>query len=58
MVKNPPVMGETWVQTLGREDPLEEGSVLAILFVMTVGISLCALFIDTRVGQPRAKRLR
>ena len=25
MVKNPPVMLETWVQTLGWEDPLEKG---------------------------------
>ena len=25
MVKNPPAMQETWVQSLGREDPLEEG---------------------------------
>ena len=25
MVKNPPVMQETWVQFLGWEDPLEEG---------------------------------
>ena len=25
MVKNPPAMWETWVQSLGWEDPLEEG---------------------------------
>ena len=25
MVKNPPVMQETWVPSLGQEDPLEEG---------------------------------
>ena len=25
MVKNLPVMQETWAQPLGREDPLEEG---------------------------------
>ena len=25
MVKNPPAMGETQVQFLGQEDPLEEG---------------------------------
>ena len=25
MVKNPPIMQETWVQSLGWEDPLEEG---------------------------------
>ena len=27
MVKNPPAMLETWVQSLGWEDPLEEGMV-------------------------------
>ena len=25
MVKNPPAMQESWVRTLDREDPLEEG---------------------------------
>ena len=25
LVKNPPAMQETWVQTLGWEDPLEKG---------------------------------
>ena len=25
MVKSPPAMQETWVQSLGCEDPLEEG---------------------------------
>ena len=25
MVKNPPAMQETWVQSLGQEDSLEEG---------------------------------
>ena len=25
MVKNPPTMQETWVRSLGREDPLEKG---------------------------------
>jgi len=25
MVKNLPAMWETWVQSLGREDPLEKG---------------------------------
>ena len=25
LVKNPPAMGETWVQTLGLEDALEKG---------------------------------
>ena len=27
MVKNPPAMWETWVQSMGWEDPLEEGMV-------------------------------
>ena len=27
MVKNPPAMQETWVRSLGWEDPLEEGIV-------------------------------
>ena len=26
MVKNLPAMQETWVQSLGREDPLEKGT--------------------------------
>ena len=25
LVKNPPAMGETWLPSLGWEDPLEEG---------------------------------
>ena len=25
LVKNPPAMWETWVRSLGRDDPLEEG---------------------------------
>ena len=25
LVKNPPAMWKTWVQSLGREDPLEKG---------------------------------
>ena len=28
LVKNPPVMCETWVQSLGWEDPLEEGKAI------------------------------
>ena len=26
MVKNPPIMWETWVRSLGWEDPLEKGT--------------------------------
>ena len=29
LVKNPPAMRETWVGSLGREDPLEEGMATA-----------------------------
>ena len=31
MVKNPPVTPETWFQSLGREDPLEEETATSIL---------------------------
>ena len=33
MVKNPPAMQETWVQSLGWEDPLEEGMLPTPLFL-------------------------
>ena len=41
MVKNPPAVEETWVQSLGWEDPLEEGiathsSLLACRITMAV----------------------
>ena len=26
MVKNPPAMQETWIQSLGQEEPLEKGT--------------------------------
>ena len=29
MVKNPPAMWETWVQSLGCEDPLEKGTAMS-----------------------------
>ena len=43
MVKNPPAMCETWVQSLGWEDPLEEGmathsSILAWKIPMDRGV--------------------
>ena len=31
MVKNPPAMQETWVRSLGWEDPLEEGMATPVL---------------------------
>ena len=42
LVKNPPVMRETWVRSLGWEDPLEEGmeihsSILAWIISMDRG---------------------
>ena len=44
MVKNPPSMWETWVQSLGWEDPLEDGmathfSILAWRIPMDTGAS-------------------
>ena len=33
MVKNPPAMQETWVQSLGQEDPLEEGMATTQVFL-------------------------
>ena len=33
MVKNLPVMQETWVRSLGREDPLEKGMATPPLFL-------------------------
>ena len=41
LVKNPPAMQETWVQSLGWEDPLEKGkathsSILAWRILWTV----------------------
>jgi len=32
LVKNPPAMQETWVQSLGWEDPLEKGKVTHSIF--------------------------
>ena len=44
MVKTPPAMRETWVRSLGWEDPLEEGmathsSILAYRILMDRGAS-------------------
>ena len=39
MVKNPPAMGETWVRSLGWEDPLQEG-MATHSSVLTWGISM------------------
>ena len=41
LVKNPPAMQETWVQSLGREDPLGKGkathsSILAWRILWTI----------------------
>ena len=33
MVKNPPAMRETWVQSLGRKDPLEKEMAPAPIFL-------------------------
>ena len=33
MVKNLPAIGETWVQSLGWEDPLEKGMATHLVFL-------------------------
>ena len=48
MVKNPPAMQETWVHSLGWEDPLEEGmathpSILACRIPMDRGAWQCTV---------------
>ena len=34
MVKNLPAMQETWVQSLGQEDPLEKGMAIPPVFLL------------------------
>ena len=46
MVKNPPAMWETWVRSLGWEDPLEEG--------MTTYSSILAWRIPMEPGGPQS----
>ena len=38
LVKNPPAVQETWVQSLGWEDPLEEGKVKSSGMPSQVGL--------------------
>ena len=51
-IKNPPTMQETWVQSLGQEDPLEEGKTTIrvvssaylrlLIFLLAILIPVCA----------------
>ena len=50
VVKNLPAMGETWVQSLGWEDPLEEGSILAWRIPMDRGAWRATVYGVQRVG--------
>ena len=55
MVKNPPAMWQTWVQSLGWEDPLEKGmvthsSVLAWTTPMGSGAGRIQSLVSQRVG--------
>ena len=55
MVKNLPAMRETWVQSLGREDPLEEGmathfSILAWKITLDRGAWWATVLGSQRVG--------
>ena len=61
MVKNPPAMWETWVQSLGCEDPLEEGmaihsSILAWRIPMDRG-AWCATVHGVAKSQTQLKQL-
>ena len=47
MVKNPPAMGETWVQSLSWEDPLEEG------IATHSSILVCRIPMDRGAGQAK-----
>ena len=56
MVKNPPAMQETWVPSLGREDPLEEemethSSILAWRVSWTEEPGRLQSRVSQRVGQ-------
>ena len=56
MIKNPPLVQETWVQPLGQEDPLEEGmathsSILAWKVPWTEGPDGLQSIGSQRVGQ-------
>ena len=55
MAKNLPAMRETWVQSLGREDPLEEGmathfSILAWKITLDRGAWWATVLGSQRVG--------
>ena len=61
MVKNPPAMQETWVWSLGREDPLEKGmathsSILAWEIPWTEEAGKLQSMGLQRVGQGRANK--
>ena len=53
LVKNPPVMWETWVQTLGWEEPLEKGT--STHFSIQPGE--CIVHASQRVGHDTTERL-
>ena len=55
LINNPPSMWETWVQSLGREDPLEEGmathsSILAWRIPWTEEPGRLEFMVSQRVG--------
>ena len=64
MVKNPPAMRETWVRSLGWEDPLEKGmathsSILAwrIPWIHARGEGERVLALESREGTRASRRL-
>ena len=58
MVKNPPAMWKSWVQSLGWEDALEKGmTIVSLILFIVLLFTPSAPFIEPRVGKARAKRL-
>ena len=51
LVKNPPAIGETWVRSLGWEDPLEKGkathSSIAELIILSMTYAAILIYLVT-----------
>ena len=52
MVKNPPAMQETWVQSLGWEDPLEKGKAAAAAAAAAKSLQPCPTLCNPIDGGP------
>ena len=52
LVKNPPAMQETWVQSLGWEDPLEKGKAAAAAAAAAKSLQPCPTLCNPIDGGP------